>query len=89
MTVGDWSAASLVASASFIVLVLLAHVFNAEISPRWRMLSELSLGRHGWLMKAAFVAWSASNVLLSVALWRSANVWGALGVWSHRVVESV
>jgi hypothetical protein len=68
---------SLVASALFVVLVLAAHVLNPEISPRWRMLSELSIGRLGWVMDVAFVVWAVSNLALAVALWRLAPAWVA------------
>jgi hypothetical protein len=66
---------SLAASALFVVLVLAAHVLKPEISPRWRMLSELSIGRIGCVMDAAFVAWAVSNIALGVGLWRLAPAW--------------
>lgn len=69
---------SLVASTLFVVLVLAAHVLKPEISPRTRMLSELSIGRMGWVMDIAFVAWAVSNMTLAVALWPLAPAWVAV-----------
>ena len=69
---------SLVASGLLVGLVLLAHVLKPEISPRWRMLSELSIGRMGWVMDAAFIAWAVSNMALAVALWPLVPAWGAI-----------
>jgi hypothetical protein len=70
-----FSIVSVVASALFAALVLAAHLLKPEISPRWRMLSELSIGRMGWVMDAAFVAWAVSNMALGVALWGVAPPW--------------
>ena len=69
---------SLAASALFMVLVVLAHVLNPEIDARWRMLSELSIGRRGWVMNVAFLAWSASNMVLALALWSVVPPWTSL-----------
>lgn len=69
---------SLVASAVFVVLVSAAHLLKPEIDPRWRMLSELSIGRHGWVMNAAFVAWSVSNLSLAVGLVPLVPLWALL-----------
>ena len=70
--------ASLVASAVFVVLVTTAHFLKPKIDPRWRMLSELSIGRHGWVMNAAFVAWSVSNLSLAVGLIPLVPLWALL-----------
>lgn len=69
---------SLAASGLFVVLVLAAHLLKPEISPRWRMLSELAIGRWGWVMNAAFIAWSASNLALAAVLWSLLPGWIAL-----------
>lgn len=68
---------SLAASGLLVGLVLLAHVLKPEISPRWRMLSELAIGRWGVVMNMAFIAWAASNMALAVALWPLVPAWGA------------
>jgi Protein of unknown function (DUF998) len=64
---------------------VLAHVLNPEISPRWRMLSELSLGRFGWVMDLAFIAWMVAHLVLAKALFpfvpvSQAILLGAVGV---------
>jgi hypothetical protein len=71
---------SLTASAAFAGLVILAHILKPEIDARWRMLSELSIGRWGGVMNAAFIAWSASNVALAFALWSLVPVWATLAL---------
>jgi Protein of unknown function (DUF998) len=68
---------SLGASALLVGLVLLAHLLKPEISPRWRMLSELAIGRWGVVMNMAFISWAASNMALAVALWPLVPAWAA------------
>jgi hypothetical protein len=63
-----------------VALVVLAHILNPEIDARWRMLSELSIGRRGWVMNVAFLAWSASNIALALALWSVAPPWTRLSL---------
>lgn len=60
--------ASIVGVLVFAVLVLLLHVLKPELDPSWRFLSEYSLGRHGWVMAAAFFSWGLSCFALYVAL---------------------
>jgi len=49
-------------------LIILAHILNPEISPRWRMMSELSLGRFGWVMDLAFISWMVAHLVLARAM---------------------
>ena len=72
------SAISLIASGAFIGLVLVAHALKPEIDPRWRMLSELAIGRWGIVMNIAFVAWSMSNITLAIALRPFVPSWTAV-----------
>jgi hypothetical protein len=48
------------AAWTFLVLLAILHVVKPELDPSWRMVSEYSIGRHGWLMILAFLALSAS-----------------------------
>lgn len=50
------------------VLILLAHVLNPEISWRTRMISELSLGKYGWVMDLAYLCWMIAHIVLAKAL---------------------
>jgi hypothetical protein len=68
---------SLAASGLLVGLVLLAHILKPEVSPRWRMLSELAIGRWGVMMNMAFIAWATSNMALAVALWPLVSAWVA------------
>lgn len=71
---------SLAASALFVALVILAHILNPEIDARWRALSELSIDRRGWVMNVAFLAWSASNIALALAIWSVVPPWTSLAL---------
>jgi len=52
-----------------VVLIIIAlHVIKPEIEPSWRFISEYAVGRHGWLMKLAFLIWAASSAALALAL---------------------
>src|SRR5262245_43389606 len=68
---------SLAASGLLVGLVLVAHVLKPEVSPRWRMLSELAIGRWGVIMDMAFIVWAVSNMALAVALWPLVPAWVA------------
>ena len=59
---------SLAASAVAVVLVALLHRLEPEFDPSWRMLSEYSLGRYGFLMRVAFVAAASAVMAVAVAL---------------------
>lgn len=50
------------------VLIVLAHVLNPEISWRTRMISELSLGKYGWVMDLAYLSWMVAHIVLADAL---------------------
>lgn len=56
------------ASALFLALLALLHLLTPELDPSWRMISEYTLGRHGWVMALAFFALAASYFSLTVAL---------------------
>ena len=49
-------------------LIAILHVARPDLDPSWRMLSEYSVGAHGWLMKLAFFAWAIGCGSLFVAL---------------------
>ena len=49
-------------------LILFAHILNPEISVRSRMMSELSLGRFGWVMDLAFGAWMVAHLVIAMGL---------------------
>jgi hypothetical protein len=78
----------------FLGLVLLLHVIESEISPRWRTVSEYALGGFGWVMSGAFVVMGIAALLLAAALWRRVDsrsarlgaalvaVWGICSVFS-------
>jgi Protein of unknown function (DUF998) len=67
---------TLAAVAAFSPLLIIVHVLKPEIDPSWRMISEYEIGRHGWLMRLAFVCWSVSVLAVAVALWPYASILG-------------
>jgi Protein of unknown function (DUF998) len=40
------------------------HVLKPEMDPSWHMISEYALGRHGWIMRLAFISLAISCVAL-------------------------
>ena len=56
-------------------LIAILHVLEPEYDPSWRMISEYSLGRHGWVMRLAFVTMAISPAATCVALWRFGGAW--------------
>lgn len=50
------------------VLIILAHVLNPEISMRYRMMSELSLGTFGWVMDLAYIFWMIAHIVVAKGL---------------------
>ncbi|GAA1955321.1 DUF998 domain-containing protein [Microbacterium deminutum] len=72
------AAAAVVALVSGTVtttLIVILHFVEPEYDPSWRMISEYSLGRHGWLMRVAFIAMAVSPAAICVALWPSGGGW--------------
>jgi hypothetical protein len=57
-------------AAAFMMSVLVLHGIEPEFEPRWRTVSEYSLGAYGWVMKLAFIEMGAATLLLSISLWR-------------------
>ena len=51
----------------FLVVLARLHAIELEFDVSWRMVSEYELGRHGWLMSAAFLAFGVSCVASVVA----------------------
>ncbi|BDV29577.1 DUF998 domain-containing protein [Microbacterium terricola] len=66
---------ALVAGGITIGLVALLHVLEPEFDPSWRMISEYSLGRYGWVMRLAFVTMAISPAATCVALWPFGGAW--------------
>ena len=50
------------------LIIVALHVIKPEIEPSWRFISEYATGRHGWIMKLAFLVWGASCAALAMAL---------------------
>jgi hypothetical protein len=66
---------ALVAGGVTVGLIAILHVLEPEYDPSWRMISEYSLGRHGWVMRLAFVTMAIGLAATCVALWPFGGVW--------------
>lgn len=55
-------------ATGFAGLVAVLHALKPEFDPSWRMVSEYEIGRHGWMMRLAFVGLGAACIALFVAL---------------------
>lgn len=76
MSVVDIAAVTaLVAGGVTVALVVILHVLEPEYDPSWRMISEYSVGRYGWVMRLAFVAMAISPAAMCVALWPFGGAW--------------
>jgi hypothetical protein len=67
--------AALVAGGITVGLIAILHVLKPEYDPSWRMISEYSLGRNGWVMRLAFVTMAICLAATTVALWPFAGAW--------------
>ena len=65
----------LIASGVTASVIVLLHFVEPEYDPSWRMISEYSLGRHGWLMRVAFIAMAIASAAMCVALWPFGGGW--------------
>lgn len=66
---------AIVAGATTIGLIAILHVLKPEFDPSWRMISEYSLGRHGWVMRLAFITMALGLAATCVALWPFGGAW--------------
>ena len=76
MTVAAIAAVTaLVAGGITAGLIAILHVLEPEYDPSWRMISEYSLGRYGWVNRLAFVTMAISPAATCVALWPFGGAW--------------
>ncbi|WP_163620298.1 MULTISPECIES: DUF998 domain-containing protein [unclassified Microbacterium] len=66
---------ALVAGGITVGLIAMLHVLEPEYDPSWRMISEYSVGRYGWVMRLAFVTMAISPAATCVALWPFGGAW--------------
>jgi hypothetical protein len=78
---------SLAATGASVLLMAALHFIKPDLDPSWRMLSEYSLGAHGWIMKVAFWLLALANIGMAFALQPSAgNITSKVGIALHYVV---
>ena len=66
---------ALVAGGITVALIAILHVLEPEYDPSWRMISEYSVGRYGWVMRLAFVTMAIGLAATCVALWSFGGAW--------------
>lgn len=64
---------ALVSASLFLALLASLHVIKPEYEPSWRLISEYSIGRFGWVMVLAFLSLALSCVSLALAIRSSVN----------------
>ena len=64
---------SFAAAAAFLVLLAVLHLLKPGLDPSWRMVSEYEIGRHGWVMRLAFLCLACVCVALFAAV--RSRVW--------------
>ena len=86
MSVAEIAAVTaLVAGGITVGLIVILHVLKPEYDPSWRMISEYSLGRHGWVMRLAFLTMAVALGATCLALWPFGGAWTiALATSSRR-----
>ena len=76
MSVADIAAVTaLLAGGVTVGLIAILHVLEREYDPSWRMISEYSLGRYGWVMRIAFVTMAIGLAATCIALWPFGGAW--------------
>jgi hypothetical protein len=76
VSIADLAAVTaLVAGGTTVGLIAILHFIEPEYDPSWRMISEYSLGRHGWVMRLAFVTMAIGLAATCVGLWPFGGVW--------------
>jgi hypothetical protein len=62
-------------AAGFITLFAAVHLVRSDRHPTWQFPSDYALGRHGWIMTAAFIAMAVSAFTTAIATKRSLSGW--------------
>lgn len=52
----------------FLFFLGLLHILRPDLDPSWHFISEYALGRHGWMMSAAFLSLGGSYLSLFIAV---------------------
>ena len=74
-------------SLLFILILVLLHFLKRELDPKWRMISEYEIGKHGWLMRVAFISWGMSVLFLAIVLTQNASTFSLLStIWLSIIV---
>jgi hypothetical protein len=58
------------------VLLVAAQLSNPKFDPSWRPISEYAIGRHGWVMTLAFLAWGLAPLALATTVRRHVTTRG-------------
>lgn len=64
----DWPTLATGLVAAFLVLLAVLHVVKRDLDPSWHFISEYEIGRHGWVMRLAFLLLAGANLAVMVAV---------------------
>lgn len=71
---------SIVGTALFLIVVIPLHFVQQGYNPRFQLLSELALGRYGWMMLFAFIGLAFSAMGAGIIAYHTAKfpsvIWG-------------
>lgn len=68
---------SKISAIGFIAILVLHHVINPDINPRWQPISMYALGHLGWLMNIAFCLLGVAFLTLGTYIFKNIKTVGA------------
>src|SRR5262245_29675461 len=72
---------------TFVVILVVLHLFEPEFNSDGHMISEYELGRYGWLMRVAFLTMAGASLAVWVAIRDDLQTTaGNIGTWWLLVV---
>lgn len=67
-------------AVGFILILLLLHLLDSSVNPKWQPISEYALGNFGLLMNLAFILFGVSFVFLGISIFKkSSNIGAKIG----------
>jgi hypothetical protein len=77
------------AAIAFLVLLAALHFLKPELDPSWHMISEYSIGKHGWIMQLAFLSLTFGLFALFFAISSQVQtIGGRIGLWLLPIVAA-
>ncbi|MFM7077815.1 MAG: DUF998 domain-containing protein [Planctomycetaceae bacterium] len=64
----DAATLAIAAVVAFLVMLAALHALRRDVDPSWHFISEYEIGRHGWVMRLAFLVLAAANLAVMAAV---------------------